>query len=338
MIRRSRGAIDSQRAARFLLAAVFAMNASCGSPPASLPLIDSGIGGNTNATIQWEGNDRVVFQGYDTESSQRPRPMNISIWTVGKGVSVYKQHVRYFCAKNSTIAYMLEGDDSTTFYGTRGAETPIVAKRLAPSTCQPKPENHDPEHHIDPLLPAHGFIDRGPLKGARINHALVLFKPGAAQGIELPLRDREINGISYVPFKNAYFIQSDYLDPATNIGRSPWPQSVTRPLWWMTPDGSVTAQHLGAPWNQSARFFPTAVGLVASGYDARVQRPRWPDDAGLFLLGPGGEVTKIIGGQITEVAVSPNGCLLAFFHVEQATRHDSAKLKVVNLCDRTLPK
>lgn len=344
MIQRLRAAcsIDSQCFARSLLVAILAMSTGCGSPAqtqAPLPLIDSGVHGNSKATIQWEDNQRIVFQGYDAADGNGLPPKNISIWTVGHGVEVYKHHVGWFCAKNSTIAYSLEGDDAPTLYGLLGKELPMDAGRIAPSTCQPLPENNDRNHHLIPLLPNHGFIDRGPLKGDPLNNdPAVYFKTGAAQGIQLPMGEREISAIRYMPFQRAYFIQSEYIDPATRKGRSPWPQSVMRPLWWMTPTGEITTRQLGAPWNRSPQFYPTAAGLVAAGYDARVQRPRWPEDEGLFLLAPDGAVTKLIGGQITEPAVSPDGCRLAFFHIEQATRHDSAKLKALDLCNGNLTK
>lgn len=346
MIQRLRGlshdSIDSQRIAPFLLAAVCAMSTGCGSPAKTqtpLPLIDSGAHGNSDASVQWEDNQRVVFQGYDAADGDGPSPKNISIWTVGRGVEVYKHRVGWFCAKNSSIAYSLKGDDTRRFYGVLGKESPMDAGRVLPSTCQPLPENSDRDRHLMPLLPDHGFIDRGPIQGDPLNNdPAVYYKTGAVEGIRLPMGQREISAVRYVPFQRAYFIQSEYIDPATRKGRSPWPQPVMRPLWSMTSGGEITTQQLGAPWNQSAQFYPTAAGLVAVGYDARVERPQWPDDAGLFLLAPDGAVTKLIGGQVTEVAVSPDGCSLAFFHVEQATQRDSAKLKALDLCDSSLPK
>jgi hypothetical protein len=59
------------------------------------------------------------------------------------------------------------------FYGARGKEAPVDSRRIAPSTCQPLPENRDPERHLIPLLPAHGFIDRGAIKGPLNNDPIV---------------------------------------------------------------------------------------------------------------------------------------------------------------------
>jgi len=66
--------------------------------------------------------------------------MNLSIWTAGKGIGVYKHHVHRFCAKNTTLAYGLEGNNAVMFYGTRGNEAPVDSRWIAQSTCQPFPE------------------------------------------------------------------------------------------------------------------------------------------------------------------------------------------------------
>jgi hypothetical protein len=323
--------IDRHFLALPLLMGLLAMTASCGSE--KMPqLIDSGVGGNLNASVQWLNDEEIIFQGIEVNDGTPPTSMNLSIWTVGKGIAVYKHHVRWFCAKNATLAYSLEGNDAIRLYGTRGNEVPMDSHRVAAPTCQPLPEKHDPERDLIPLLPAHGFIDRGAVKGPPKNDPIVYFKTGSSHGMELPLRIREVGGFRYFPFKSAYFIASEFYDTKTGVGRSPWPVTEIRPLWWMTPDGAVTTQSIGAPWNASAEFHPTAAGLVSHGYDERIEKARWPQDAGLFLIRPNGSVTKIAAGQVMQVAVSPNGCSIAFFHLERPMHHETMKLKSINLC------
>ena len=61
------------------------------------------------------------------------------------------------------------------------------------------------------LRPEHGFIDMGPRNEMK-NTPIRLFRPRAEAPIELPIRRREFvqETVRYVPFKGAYFFESDW--------------------------------------------------------------------------------------------------------------------------------
>lgn len=298
-------------------------------------LHDSGAWAQSESTIGWLSNDEIVFLG----KGDMPGDYTISLWKIGKGVAVYKRHVKFLCFHYKYIAYITE-DKSTGkiqgYYGEFGREKQHDYRQFHRMTCYSDEIHGGENRDIVPLLPEHGAIDRGPTRGPdalkNLPMALIQTKKERRR-LELPLLRREVSGIFYYPFKNAYLVESNYFDPITNVGESPWPAKLARPLWWLSPEGKVTQLTVEPPWGRSEGLFPMAHGILISGFDERVARPKWPDDVGLFLLKEDGGVTKIMAGQIPRVAISPDGCSAVFIHIEKPASHDSSRLKMVSFCD-----
>ena len=69
------------------------------------------------------------------------------------------------------------------------------------------------------------------------------------------------------------------------------------------------------------------------GYDQRLAKPKFKD-VGLFLLKPNGSVETLIKGQVDKETVSPDGCAIAFAHMEIPLNRSSAILKIIQLCTK----
>jgi hypothetical protein len=81
------------------------------------------------------------------------------------------------------------------------------------------------------------------------------------------------------------------------------------------------------------KYFPTRAGIVVSTTDPRIKGARFPQDAGLFLISPAdGSAQKLMNGVVDQIAVAPDGCAIAFIHLERPLELDSATLKVMRLC------
>lgn len=320
-----------------LLTGVLPITAS-GKEPKRFTVLDSSAWANSESTVGWLSNDEVVFRGSEN-ISPKPGDETISIWKIGKGVTIYKRHVSSLCFHYTNMVYVFKNEyaKEEVYAGLFGQEKKTTFRdlKLNGTTCESGAEYKDESRNILPLLPEHGAIDRGPRIGpdSLKNDPLVFLKKGESKDIALPLLRREIFGISYYPFMQAYLVESDYFDPLTQINRSPWPADLPRPLWWLTPEGNVTKFMIALPWNRSASFFPTTVGIVVAGHDQRRPPSQWPRDIGLFLIKPSGAVETLLEGDIRRVAVSPNGCAVAFIHREAPLKPGgSPKLKVVKFC------
>ena len=284
------------------------------------------------STVVWLSDQEIAFLG--AGAGIPGHRSIISIWDLTRGVRTYREHVRFLCAANGTLAYTLDDAAKSAFYGTPGHETPIESRRVSHVTCQLRSEDANHDRDIVPLLPEHGWLDRGPLRGMAYmdNSAILLWKKGSSQGIGIGLKHWDTAGVGWYPFKGAYLIDSQYYDPQRRVTLSPWPPGQPRPQWWMTPDGKLTRFTVVAPWNQAPAYVATRVGLVVSMTDPFRSHPKFPRDAGLFLIKPDGSADTLSTGQIVDVAASPDGCHIAFVHFETPLRGDSARLKAMRLC------
>ncbi|MGQ2979615.1 MAG: hypothetical protein ACT6Q9_07955 [Polaromonas sp.] len=303
------------------------------------PLVDSGVWTDLNSFHGWLDNHEIVFRGAGTGVLEKGEStMTISTWRIGESVKVQKTSISQMCFSNGNLYYVQVDQISkkkNQFFGRYGSEKPLMDRTLYLPTCQVFPEGQDKSRQLLPLLPEHGYLDRGSLVGmSRIENTPVqYFKKGSDRAITLPFGRRDMEGgVKYSSFKNSYLFTSQFFNKETKVTSSPWPKDLPRILWWMGSDGTVTSTTVQAPWNTSTEFFPTAAGLAISGYDERVRRPS-EKDIGLFLLQPGGGVQKIASGYARNVAVSPDGCQVAFAHSEKVplVRPD-VKLKVARLC------
>lgn len=303
------------------------------------PLVDSGAWTDVDSFHGWLDNNEIIFHGARTGVMEKGESnMTISIWRIGGPVKIHKANISQMCFSNGNLYYVQVDQISkkkNQFFGRYGSETPLMDRTVYLPTCQVFPEGQDKSRQLLPLLPEHGYLDRGSLVGmSRIENTPVqYFKKGSDRAVSLPFGRRDMEGgVKYSSFRNSYLFTSQFFNKETKVTSSPWPKDLARILWWMRSDGTVTSTTVQAPWNTSTEFHPTSAGLAISGYDKRIRKPT-ETDIGLFLLQPGGSVQKIASGYTRNVAVSPDGCQLAFAHSEKVPLVSAdVKLKVVRLC------
>ncbi|HEY9032628.1 MAG TPA: hypothetical protein VIN71_01705, partial [Pseudomonadales bacterium] len=100
---------------------------------------------------------------------------------------------------------------------------------------------------------------------------------------------------------------------------------------------------LQSPWDQTHALFPTKVGYVISSLDYRrdfdFENKRYFNAGGLFLVTGDGpdDVIGLLFDRHPLVSVSPDGCRLAVSnhpYDPRGKRHVTAKLKIINLCEK----
>lgn len=158
----------------------------------------------------------------------------------------------------------------------------------------------------------------------------------------MPFKSREQIGISFHPFKGAYFIEGLYFNPTTKANQTPWPKNLPRYAWWLEPGGKI-AEVVIPPAMQNKRGYwdelvPTKLGI------ATMSRGGWnsdhdPGEQGVYLIN-GERVEKILDGTVDRMGVSPNGCRLAVANApNNATDHlgeydkQFRTMKVIELCN-----
>jgi hypothetical protein len=294
------------------------------------------------SNIGWLSNDEIIFSGTENTSKEISSGVylsTISMWKVKEGipgVRIYKRNVKRLCYEGNSIAYTIKrnlADPETHFYGTLRQENPADFKEINWRSCQSSALLGDGTRHIRLLLPEHGYLDRGSIQDDSKNIPIIFYKKDATQGMTLPLMSREDWDVKYSPFKNAYLVTRHYLNPVTNIEQSPWPSDIPRPLWWLTPEGNTTKFFIQPPWNDSFDFFATKAGIVVDGSDKRLKKPKFSDE-GLYLLKENGSAETLLKGHVRNVTVSPDGCAIAFAHIEIPLNRSSAILKVMQLCTK----
>lgn len=305
----------------------------------SFPVRDSGAWADTESSIGWVRNDEIAYRGNASIRVGETVAFEptLSIWKPSKGISHYKRHVKNLCVHDWLVAYVVKepgGGPPQAYQGPWRAERPVGVRDVRWSTCGLLSSFDVKDRHIDPLLPGHGALDRGPLRGsdALRNDPIELIREDG-QRLQLTLKRREISGVRYYAFMRAYLVVGHYFNPQTGVSSTPWPKDLPRPLWWMKPDGSVSTVNVLSPWNQSEAFYPTKAGIVVSGFDKRKPKARDFEDTGLFLIQPDGVAREMIEGYVPRVAVSPDGCAIAFAHVEHPPQRGTSKLKMIRLCE-----
>jgi hypothetical protein len=178
-----------------------------------------------------------------------------------------------------------------------------------------------------------GFVDFGDTQKWLENTPIRLYRHNAkqAEGIQLPFGRRDVGKrFRYYAFRSAFFVESDYY-------LHPRPREVPYPVYWLYTDGRIEKilEIPWGPWRSSASFFPfpARAGLVMASSNFNVRDNSDLGHAGLYLLSDG-RVEKILSGWIAnlEVAVSPNGCKIAFTYAPVVTRKNNV-LQAIDLCE-----
>ena len=312
------------------------------------PIVDSRtLTDGSSPQFVWIDNEELLFVSAapipEARRSREEFSYAISRWNTRSGavarVRAFGHDRPSLCLHDGMFVYGRRARDGTleAYHGKLGeSEQRVDPRRYAPLFCRPRAEV--------PALPkwtqgreirwleklGAGFVDFGEELQPPENTPVRLYRHGMAQeeGIQLPFGRRSIGKrFPYYEFQRAFFVASHYY-------QTPRPREVAYPVFWLYEDGRVEkiAAIPWGPWRQSSlSAYPTRAGLVlASGSSARDETDL--ADAGLYLLSAG-RVEKLLKGWIAglTVAVSPDGCRIAFSHAPVVTEKKNV-LQAMRLC------
>jgi hypothetical protein len=317
-----------------------------------------------SADLYWLDNNRVIFRSVQDNDKRRitSGPFNLSIWEIGKGVSIYAKNVatvqgllgRFCYNSDGMIFYPLaekdaQGNDQYK-YGEFGKEKlftrPKDAKTiLEQMNCRVLDVDTMMKERkgraIIPLLDRHGYLDRGAVHGKESLKKVptILYRPGHPEGLALPVIIAYVN---YYAFQDAYLFRGGFSPDAPMEFRSLWPPG-TQPgevRGWLHPDGRIEPLIIPAEWPDKKvppGYYP--IPPLREGYlivHGEAKGPRDPGPHGGYYL-RGNKLVKVIGGYLKSLTISPDGCKVAFVHYPYSDAtivHDPApiRLKAVDLC------
>lgn len=339
----------------FLVMTVGSQQVEGGEPVSPYLIVDSGVWATKSfpGDVYWLDNERVLFLGSEDGKPVAKEHEALNVWdTVKDAVTLQKRNISSLCYRNGIVLLGQKIDNPAGgpweyrfFRGPLGNEQ-LQRKeskdRLDHLNCRIVEKSPGQGHERRYLLDGHGYLDYGEIRSSdlRANPPVVLVKEDASKRIVLPFGKRQVESMEFYPFKRAYFLYGAFLDPSTRIVKSPWPNTVPHPLWWVMPEGTVS-EVLIPPgvWNSggSLQFTPTMKGVVAT-YHGGTKSNRDPGTQGVYLIRENGVSRIIIRGFVARIGVSPDGCRVAFSHAPnyEADRRPSGKnrrtLKMINLC------
>lgn len=342
-----------------MLALMSPQLAACAEIKASYPVQDTGLHAERSSELVWLDNHRLRFYGYRAGEPQGrefhgvPRIIGVGyyIWDTDANRVVTDptlEGVKRICVQGDVLTFLMKSptDENKRLVVTRekGQETvtPLVNaewfNRFSCRYYEQKPD-WDRGHYSLPLLEGHGSLF---LKDSRQNNPIMFYFSNIEKGVPLPIGTRQVwhNLVKYAPFRNAYLLYPvAYIDPDTGkedpIGA--WPKGKPVPVWWLAPDGKVTTEAIPyMPFMRggSRGFSPTREGIFI--YSHKTDDLGKPGDAGGYLAQKG-SITKVITGYIENIAVSPDGCQVAFIYDPYDTLYGKDRLnritvKAINLC------
>lgn len=338
-----------------LLLVVLLMNVQLTTAGDPYPIKDSSFPA-AEAKLGWLDNKRVIFHGYEIGKVGQPSPddghllaeTGLFIWdTENETVTKYWDidGPTTLCVYRERIAFGQrikgEHDVRIRIVGKIGQERTVRstgADWVNPVSCaysKERPTEVTREHILRHLLEQHGYLDFGPRKDAdRSDAARILFyRPNLNEPLVLPLNpNRVLNLFEYVEFENAYLLEGQR--QTTYAG----------PLWLLRPDGTVKKvfEPTGRSWERMGwgHFRLTKKGIFLAGGSGSYDQV---GTTGGYLLS-GGDPIRLISGLTKNIAVSPDGCKVAFVHVlHSLAGAESAKalrqgkpgtrtLKMIDLC------
>jgi hypothetical protein len=333
--------------------------AACAGVQPSYPIQDTGLHAERSSELVWLDNHRLRFRGYRAAEPQGPEFHGVPrlagsgfyIWDTDANRVVTDPSLEgamRICVQGDVLTFVKKSptDENKRLVVTRekGQETvrPLVNpewfNRFSCRYYEQKPQ-WDRGHASLPLLEEHGSLF---FKDSRENNPIMFFSPTSEKGVPLPIGTRQVwhNLVQYAPFKNAYLLYPiAYIDPETGkedpIG--PWPKGKPVPMWWLTPDGKVTTEHIPyMPFMRggSRGFYPTRAGIFITSH--KTDDLGKPGDAGGYLA-QASSVEKLITGLLENVSVSPDRCQVAFLYDPYDTLYGKDRLnrinvKIINFC------
>ena len=310
--------------------------AACGQEPpkhwmtdTKEPFVDYGL--------FWMDNDRLLFQRmeYDAKRADKDNPwaaftFPLTVWSAEGGEeTLARSDLTRPCYAGGTLSYRVEPDgaDGTFFFGKPGemAETPLAVEEAGhvfnPFTCgfEKRPEGLD-EHILVPLRPGDGIVDLGRRRTADPGR---LITPDG-QAISLPFSQGNVKPEGISADGTGYLVFA-----RTKKGVD------CRHVWRLTP-GKGAVEETCLPEMKSSRVVKTALGwaLDKREYD----RDGGIGDSGIFLVPPDGDPIKLAAGFTENLAVSPDGCRLAFGQAKDLSTscmdgtYKQKTVKVIDLC------
>ncbi len=327
--------------------------AGCAEIKASYPVQDTGLHAERSSELVWLDNHRLRFYGYRAGEPQGPEFHGMSR-LIGTGYYIWDtdanqvitdpslEGAKRICVQGDVLTFLKKPptDDKQLLVVTRIKGQEMVAplvnaqwfNRFSCRYYDQKPE-WVRGHASLPLLEGHGSLF---LKDSRENNPILFFPLNNETSVPLPIGTRQVshNLIQYASFKNAYLLYPiAYIDPETGkedpIG--PWPKGKSIPMWWLTPDGTVTTEHIPyMPFMRggSRGFYPTRAGIFSTSH--KTNGLGKPGDAGGYLA-QGSSVEKLITGLLENVSVSPDGCRVAFLYDPEDTLYGKDRLNRINV-------
>lgn len=336
------------------------MTAGCGTATSSYRLVDSGQAmGNPpggGPAIVWLDDKRVLFVGLNKERPYGTLADQLMIWNTGTGaVETYKANGRGIYCYNplsQEISYFTSSDQSVAidvkfWFGRLGQERIAEEGRflnMGPSTCENYQDGRDYPGELTGkrpirLLEEHGYLWPSSMNTevSIWNVPLQMFNPAGKKVTDLPIGHREANFITFYLFKQAYFIERSGISNASP-GQGDVPTTLdtreTRIGWWVHPDGRVEVVEIpprsklydGFEGPSGDRFLPTRVGTFIPHLDLDASMR-----GGYLVRGDG--FIKIVDGWLTDAAVSPDGCRIAFkYEPDKIGGGKPAMLSLIDFC------
>jgi hypothetical protein len=338
-----------------LLAAAFASGAAA----QDVPVIDSKVWGS-GVSLQaptWVDARQLLFltgPGFKINEGLRA----LAIWELDGKPRVYRENINYYCYRGGVLVYkMLDPADKglvrgTWYSGAIGSERAgrkdaagDVARLYDPLNCrsgtnqEAAAQTRRTTRRIVPLLEKHGYLDVRPVSGPEaMDNKPVQLVRADNRAVTLPFGSREFAStrVAYYEFSGAYLISSLYFDAKQRQSVSPWPASIERPAWLVSPDGTASRQTIPkGPWSgkDDPFVYLSKAGLVLVRHGGSSERTD-----GLYLVSDG-RTQHLLPGRVGPVGVSPDGCSIAFTHAPsleadvEDPKENRRTLKAMRLCN-----
>jgi hypothetical protein len=322
---------------------------SAGGEP-RYPILDSKFPA-AEAKLAWIDNERVMFQGYEPGKFGTKSPKNghvyditgLFIWNTATNV-VHKhtsiEGLTTLCVHAGEVKFAKEGMLISGKLEEEGQQTPFPKKHWFNEvscryyTERPYWSEEGRRGRGFPLLEEHGYVDFGEQSmDPGKSRPLVLYPPGSKNGVVLPLKSDQVEVPPiYVEFEDAYLLRArQYTSDAVSA-------------WLLKPNGTVSMifEPQGQAWERMGwgHYFLTKKGLLITGGRGDYAKV---GTMGGYLISEGKPV-RIVPGLLRNVAVSPDGCKVAFVHVLhsqagadsfralQVGKPGTRTLKMIDLC------
>ena len=324
---------------RFRLALVVLLLASCGEDPLPPWVCDTGVP-FIDYGLVWMDDERLLFQRME-QVAPKTDPTDpwaaftfpLTTWTIGgRRETLSSETIANPCYDRGTgrLSYLITpreggppafrtGPPGAHVEGATGAAMPRAL--FNPFSClfERWPEGLA-KHVLAPLRPGDGIVDLG--RPGHAGPARLVASDG--QAIPLPFDRLTVSPTGFSADGDAYRVVADYRRSAS-----------CRRIWRLEP-GRGAREEACLPEMTSDRVVRTALGWVMDKRD--YGRDGGINDSGVFLVPDDGDPVKLAGGFTENLAVSPDGCRIAFGHapdLETSCMDGTFRrktVKVVDLC------